>query len=66
MMTTTATAEVNKTTAAVAVTNPTNIGKSSMKVDAEVAETDKHVEEFDSISKTVVKETQTKSEEKLD
>ena len=65
-MTTTATAEVNKTTAAVAVTNPTNIGKSSMKGDAEMAEKEKPVEEFDIISKTGVKETQTKSEEKLD
>ena len=66
MMTTTATAEVNKTTATVAVTNPTNIEKSPMKGDAEMAEKEKPVEEFDIISKTGVKETQTKSEEKLD
>ena len=65
-MTTTATAEVNKTTATVAVTNPTNIEKSPMKGDAEMAEKEKPVKEFDIISKTGVKETQAKSEEKLD
>ena len=43
MMTTTATSSVNKTTAAIAVTNPRNIGKSSMKGDAEMAEKEKPV-----------------------